>query len=236
MPPKRENWDRDADRELRRREKRQEKKTAAETRKRERAEAVKWDREMREEQTRRTRVTATETCRREGAEANKWNKEIQTEEAQREKLRDLNEEKRWRGSQKIGQIHRPFRRKFERVLRKLPAFNVLKTYSNANAKFTTYFDTYKIYVYGRVDPVAVFKKALDMTVEERGLKSGDKIRIIVSHPLWPNPFSTKLTTTTGDERFFYMLLKSVLEYVEYKEVPLDEVKVEVQSTRIPRGH
>ena len=27
----------------------------------------------------------------------------------------------------------------------------------------------------------------------------------------------------------------MLEYVEYKEVPLDEVKVEIQSTRIPRG-
>ena len=50
-----------------------------------------------------------------------------------------------------------------------------------------------------------------------------------------NPFSTKLITITDDERFFYTLLKFVLEYGEYKEVPLDEVKVEIQSTRIPRG-
>ena len=35
--------------------------------------------------------------------------------------------------------------------------------------------------------------------------------------------------------FFYTLLKSVLEYVEYKEVPLSEVTIEVQSTKIPRG-
>ena len=42
---------------------------------------------------------------------------------------------------------------------------MVKTYSNADAKFTTYLDTYKIYVYGRVDPVAVFKKALDLTVK-----------------------------------------------------------------------
>ena len=76
---------------------------------------------------------------------------------------------------------------------------------------------------------------MDMTVEERGLKPGDKIRIIVSHPSWPNPFSTKLITITDDELFFYTLLKSVLGYVEYKEVPLDEVKVEIQSTKIPQG-
>ena len=57
-----------------------------------------------------------------------------------------------------------------------------------------------------------------MTVEERGLKSGDKIRIMVSYPSWAKPFSTKLITITDDVQFFYTLLKSVLEYVEYKAV------------------
>ena len=159
---------------------------AAETKKRERTEASKWNKEIQKEQTRPEKVTATEAKKRERTEFLKWNKEIQVEEKRREKLRDLNEEKGWCGFKKIGKIRRQFRRKFER--RKPPAFNVVKTYSNANAKFTTYFDTYKIYVYGRVDPVAVFKKALDLTVEERKLKPSDKIRIIVSHPSWANPF------------------------------------------------
>ena len=208
MPPKfigkkkRENSDRDADRELKCRDKAAEEKTAKETKKRERAEFLK------------------------------WNKEIQSEEKRREILRDLNEEKGWHGSKKFGKIRRQFRRKFER--RKPPAFKVVKTYSNANAKFTTYFDTYKIYVYGRVDPVTVFKKALDLTVEDRKLKPGGKIRIIVSHPSWAKPFSTKLITITDDEQFFYTLLKAVLEYVEYKAVPLNEVVVEVQSTKMIR--
>ena len=79
------------------------------------------------------------------------------------------------------------------------------------------------------------QKALDLTVEERRLKPGDKIHIIVSHPSWVHPFLTKLITITSDEQFFYTLLKSVLEYVEYKAVPLNEVTVEVQSTKIPRG-
>ena len=90
-------------------------------------------------------------------------------------------------------------------------------------------------MYGRTDPVVVFKKAMDMTVKTRGLRPGDKKRVIVSHPSWPNPFSTKLITIMDDERFFYTLLKTVLEYVEYKAVPLHEVKVEIQSTKIPRG-
>ena len=202
---KRENWNRDADRELKRRDEFMERKQAKETRERERVEFQKWE------------------------------KEIKAEDERRQKLRGIVEAPSWHGSKKFGQIRRRFRRKFERVLRKLPAFNVVRTYTNANARFTTYFDTYKVYLYDRVDPVVVFKKALDLTVEERRLNPGDKIRIIVSHPSWPNPFSTKLITITDDERFFYTLLRSVLEYVEYKEVPLNEVTIEVQSTKIPRG-
>ena len=229
---KRENWDREADRELQRRDKAIEKATAIKTRRRERAEASKWNREIRTEQTRREKVTAAGTKKRERAEFLKWSKEIQAEETRREKQRDLNEEKAWRGSKKFAQIRRCFRRKFER--RKPPAFNVVKTYSSTNSKFTTYFDTSKIYVYGRVDPVVVFKKALDLTVEERRLKPGDKIRVIVSHPTWSKPFSTKLITVTDDHQFFCNLLKAILEFVEYNSVPLNEV-VEVSSTKIPRG-
>ena len=92
-----------------------------------------------------------ETKKRKRDEYLKWDKEIQTEEQRREKQCDLIEEKGWHGSKKLGQIRRWFCRKFER--RKPPAFNVVKTYSSADAKFATYFDTY-----GRVDPVAVFKK------------------------------------------------------------------------------
>ena len=139
---KRENWDREADRELKRRDKAAEKVMAAETRRRERVEAAKWNREIGKKRTRREKVAATETRRRGRTEFLKWNKEIGKEEQRREKLRDLEEEKAWKGSKKFAQVWRRFRTKFER--RKPPAFNVVKMYSNANAKFTTYFDTYKI--------------------------------------------------------------------------------------------
>ena len=57
----------------------------------------------------------------------------------------------------------------------------------------------------------------------------------MSHSLWTKPFSTKLITITDDEQFFYILLKAVLEYVEYKAVLLNKVVLEVQSTKIPGG-
>ena len=182
------------------------------------------DRELKRREKRQEKKVAKETKKRERTEFLKWNKEIQVEEKRREILRDLNEEKRWHGSKKFAQIRRRFRRKFER--RKPPAFNVVKTYSNANAKFTTYFDTYKIYVYCRVDPVAVFKKALDLTVEERYLKPGDKIRIIVSHPSWAHPFSTKLITITDEEQLFLYTIKICFRVCT---VPLNEVHTYIHT-------
>ena len=117
-----------------------------------------------------------------------------------------------------------------------PPFEVIKVGSNSNAKFTTYFDSYTIKINKYpIDPVNVFQKALEMTINERGLVTGDKIRLIVSHPTWAKPFSTKLLTITNDRNFIYDLLKSLLEFVGYKSVPLNELLVEVQSTKIPRG-
>ena len=179
---------------------------------------MKWSKEITEEKNRRKRVDE---------------KKERDAENHYQKQRDVEEAPGWRGSKKFGKIRRSFRRKFER--RKPSSFKVVKTFSNANAKFTMYFDTYKTYLYGCVEPVEVFKKALEMTVEEHRLVSGDKIRVIVSHPSWSKPFSTKLITITDDEQFFYNLLRTVLEYLDYKAVPLNEVTIEVQSTKIPRG-
>ena len=60
---KRENWDRKADRELKRRDKVVKKIMPAETRRRERAEASKWRREIGKEETRRRKVAAAGTRR-----------------------------------------------------------------------------------------------------------------------------------------------------------------------------
>ena len=112
-----------------------------------------------------------------------------------------------------------------------PPFEVLRVGSNANAKFTTYFDSYAIKVNRYpVEPLDVFRRAIDTTISERGLVTGDKIRLIVSHPTWAKPFSTKLLTITDDENFIYALVKAVLEFVEYKSVPLNELLVEVMAS------
>ena len=76
---------------------------------------------------------------------------------------------------------------------------------------------------------------MEKTINDRGLVVKDAVRLIVSHLSWPKPFSTKLLRITRGKNFIYNLIKAVLEFVEYKSVPLDELLIEVQSTKVPRG-
>ena len=125
------------------------------------------------------------------------------------------------------------RQKFEN---KKPPFEVIKIGSNSNKKLTSHFDSYNVKINSYpIDPVDVFRQAINMTINERGLVTGDKIRLIVSHFSWVKPFSMKLIRITNDKNFIYDLIKAVLELVEYKSVPLNELQIEVQSTKIPRG-
>ena len=166
-------------------------------------------------------------------ETQKWEREIKKEEKRQARVLD---DLKWRGKKKFGDIRRKLDNKLKKIGKRKPPFEVIRVGSNSNAKFTTYFDSYNIKINRYpIDPVNVFQKAIDMTINERGLVTGDKIRLIVSHPTWVKPFSTKLLTITNDENFIYELIKAVLEFVEYKSVPLNELLVEVQSTKIPRG-
>ena len=94
-----------SDRELKRRNK----AAAAETKKRERAEYLKWDKEIRKEKIRRDKAAAAETKKRERTKFLKWDKEIQVEEKRREILRDLNEEEGWnpKNKKKMGRPKPP---------------------------------------------------------------------------------------------------------------------------------
>ena len=231
----RENWDRDADRELRRRERfiiTENKKKEKQLQRAREKEIRTWTRESDREANRRGKFlqkleekNLEKLQKAREKEINTWEKESDCELKRRDKFMGRQQAKKTRARERaeFKKWNKEIRAEEKRPP---PAFKVVRTYSNANARFTTYFDTYKVYVYGHADPVAVFKRQLD---------PGDKIRIIVSHPSWAHPFSTKLIAITNDGQFFYTLLKLVLGYVEYKEVPLNEVTIEVQSTRIPCG-
>ena len=76
-------------------------------------------------------------------------------------------------------------------------------------------------------------RILNKVKQERDLITGDKIRLIISHDVWSKPYSSGLLNV--NEGLEKMIADKCGNFVEYKEVPLNEVKIEVQSFKIPRG-
>ena len=115
-------------------------------------------------------------------------------------------------------------------------YEIIHIGGKSNKKFTTYFDIFKVEPHQstEIDFGKVLLEIANRVINLRGLKYGDKIRWILSHPKWNKPISTKLITISGSLTS-YNLINQLVNFVEYKEVPLSEVMIEIQSTKIPRG-
>ncbi len=116
------------------------------------------------------------------------------------------------------------------------AYRIHKVRGTYNLKFQCWFDEYKIELSEQntdVDIYDIFEEILTLVKKRRRLVDGDKIRLIISHESWSKPFSTELLTV--NEGFEKMMAAKCGNFVEYKDVPLDEVVIEVQSFKIPRG-
>ena len=115
-------------------------------------------------------------------------------------------------------------------------YEIIQIGEKSNKKFTTFFDIFKVEPHQstEIDFGKLLLEIANRVIKKRGLKDGDKIRWILSHSLWNNPISTKLITISGSITA-NNLINELVNFVEYKEVPLSEVKIEIQSIKIPRG-
>ena len=73
----------------------------------------------------------------------------------------------------------------------------------------------------------------NMVRDDRKLVNGDKIQWIISHDEWKKPLSTKLITIT--DQLGKEMVDQLARFIEYNNVPLSEVKIEILSVKIPRG-
>ena len=115
------------------------------------------------------------------------------------------------------------------------SLKIIKTGETSNKKFTTFFDTFRVEMNtpAIVDIAYVLLKIMNTVVKDRSLQNGDKIRPIIKHESWHKHISTRLMTINGS--LHSQLIEQIIKFIEYKEVPLNELVIEVQSTKIPRG-
>ena len=133
----------------------------------------------REERTRKKEEEKEERMRKKAdedrlkKETQKWKKEIRDEEVRRrreERERRRETKKEHERKERFRIAKKKLESKFKKIGKRKPPFEVIKVGSNSNVKFTTYFDSYiiKINKYPN-DPVNVFQKAIDMTINDREL-------------------------------------------------------------------
>lgn len=114
----------------------------------------------------------------------------------------------------------------------LTPLSITKIHSKACKKFNSFIDTYKIS--GDVFNIDnVLLTIGNMVRDDRKLVNGDKIQWILSHYSWKKPISTKLITIT--DQLAVEMVNQLARFVEYKNVPLSEVNIEIRSVKIPRG-
>ena len=79
-------------------------------------------------------------------------------------------------------------------------YDIIHISGLSSKKYTTYFDQFKIKPHPKtteIDFSKVLNEISNIVISTRGLKKGDKIRMILSHPEWNKPISTKLITISG---------------------------------------
>ena len=115
------------------------------------------------------------------------------------------------------------------------SLKIMKTGETSNKKFTTFFDTFRVEMNTSaiVDIAYVLLKIMNTVVKDRSLQNGDTIRLIIKHESWHKHISTRLMTINGS--LHSQLIEQIIKFIEYKEVSLNELVIEVQSTKIPRG-
>ena len=109
---------------------------------------------------------------------------------------------------------------------------ITKIRSQYNTKFNTYSDTFKISGNDFSVDDALLKIG-NMVRDDRKLVNGDKIQWIISHDEWTKPMSTKFITIT--DQLEKNMVKELAQFIEYKNVSIEEVKIEIRSVKIPRG-
>ena len=169
---------------MKRRDKAVQKKAAAETRKRERAEASKWRREIEKEKTRREKVKAAGTKRRERAEFLKWSKGIHAEETRREF-------QRWKGKKKFLKVRKRLARVLQHQKNVRPIL-ISRAIRRNTEKWLVKSDGYK-------DPL-IFLTSTAPTVErliDSVSSAGKKVNVILICKMMKTAPATGKTTYTA---------------------------------------
>ena len=118
----------------------------------------------------------------------------------------------------------------------LGKFKIVSTRSTQNKKFKSYTKEFRIKILKKLENTnevyRIFQELIRTTKRRRKLSNNDRLRFIIQNEELPNAISTKFNKVKdlvlGD-------LENVIKILEYRDIPLENCRVVVQSIKIPAG-
>ena len=98
-------------------------------------------------------------------------------------------------------------------------------------RFNAFFDKIRITQTSFRDARILFRKIVQRVRRKHRLPADDMCRIVLSHPSWRRPSSTERLRFSAEVGLF----ENIARWAEYRDVPIEELEIEVISFRLPRG-
>ena len=119
----------------------------------------------------------------------------------------------------------------------LGKFKIINVRSTQNKNFKSFTNEFKVKILKKLDDVKeiyhIFQELIIKTVKrKRKLNDNDRLRFVIQNEELPNTISTKFNKVKD---FKLGDLEKVIKIPEYRNIPLENWKIVVQSVKIPNG-
>ena len=115
-------------------------------------------------------------------------------------------------------------------------FKIINIRNFQNQKFNSFTNEYQIKILKPLeddkDIYQIFHELIKTVKVNRKLKDNDIIRIVIQNEELPNAISTKYNKVND---FKLVNIDELIKILEYKNIPLENCKIIIQSVKIPNG-
>ena len=118
----------------------------------------------------------------------------------------------------------------------LRKFEILSTSSFQNKKSKSYINEFKVKIFKKLEDVKeiyrIFQELINTVKRRRKLSDDDRLRFVIQNKELPNVLSAKFNKVKD---FSLGDLENVIRILEYRDIPLENCRIVVQSVKIPNG-
>ena len=116
-------------------------------------------------------------------------------------------------------------------------FKIINVRSSQNKKFKSFTNEFNVKILKKLDDVKeichTFQELIKTIKRRRKLSNNDRLRFVIQNEGLPNAISTKFNKV---QHFKLGDLEQVIKILEYRNIPLENCKIVVQSVKIPSGN